>query len=55
MRITNDSTEQAIAILAGLIDRAMPGAATDTILDAIYYLRSGHYPFNRARRQEDGF
>lgn len=55
MKNSTDPTERAIAILAGLIDRATPDAAADTILDAIYYLRSGHYPFNRAPRQEDGF
>lgn len=45
--------EQAIDILAGLIDRSMGDRATDSILHAIYYLRSGHYPYNRVPTAED--
>ena len=37
----------AVEILAGLIDRDMPDEAVDSILHAIFFLRTGKYPFNR--------
>ncbi len=39
--------EAAVEILAGLITSEMENRAAQSILHAIYYLRSGRYPFNR--------
>lgn len=42
--------EQAVDILAGIISRDMSDEAADTLLHAIYYLRSGRFPFNRTKK-----
>jgi hypothetical protein len=38
------ATNAAIDILASAIESGIPDNAANTLLDAIYYLRSGHYP-----------
>jgi hypothetical protein len=39
--------ESAIDILAELVDVTESSEVADSLLHAIYYLRSGGYPFNR--------
>jgi len=49
MDMTPETNESAIDLLAGLIDKSMSDEAADSILHAIYYLRTGKYPFNRKK------
>ena len=39
--------EAAVSLLIHGIDKKMSGKAFDTLMHAVYYLRTGKYPFNR--------
>lgn len=44
--------EAAVSILIDQIDRKMSDAAASTILNAVYYLRSGRFPIARTHQRK---
>lgn len=45
------AVEQAVDILVSRIERGQSDDVTETLLNAIFYLRAGCYPFNRTHAE----